>query len=416
VSAQTGSAVPTAPASSGLLAQLRFRLERLRKDPNPIWIRELRQATRLVRTPIILCVLAILVTLSMASLGGIVSLDASPATTGFVLFQVFFSVAYFVVTLVGPAVAANSIASEREGRTWEAVVLTGLPPALIARGKFMAAYTSIGMYIVMLAPVGALPFLFGGVTALETVAAFALLFLIAGLAVAFGLAMSSKMNSLRAAIVVTLLLAFIASLGVYLSLGLGLSYLAHEEWSGIAEGPPVWLPTAYARAPFDLRYVVYLIALPIALVALPAWFLYEATIANLTSITDDHSTGLKRWYVVTLPVLAIVAGVPMAAVSTSDRAEALVAGGSALFVFMMLAAYLFAGDPLGPSRRVRMHWDRRGAGKLKRLFGPGIIRASWIQLAASGVALAGLGIAGVLATLGSASETKDHRQIALFTF
>ncbi|PMU64969.1 ABC transporter permease, partial [Pseudomonas sp. FW215-L2] len=84
--------------------------------------------------------------------------------------------AYLVVTLVGPAVAANSIASEREGKTWEAVLLTGLTPKNIARGKFMAAYTTIAIYIVVLAPVGALSFLFGGVTATDVVTAFAFLF------------------------------------------------------------------------------------------------------------------------------------------------------------------------------------------------------------------------------------------------
>ncbi len=47
---------------------------------------------------------------------------------------------------------------------------------MIARGKFLAAYTNIAMYIVMLAPAGALPFLFGGVTATEVLAAFALFF------------------------------------------------------------------------------------------------------------------------------------------------------------------------------------------------------------------------------------------------
>ena len=36
---------------------------------------------------------------------------------------------------ISGSVAANSIASEREGRTWEAVILTGLAPGLIARGK-----------------------------------------------------------------------------------------------------------------------------------------------------------------------------------------------------------------------------------------------------------------------------------------
>jgi ABC-type transport system involved in multi-copper enzyme maturation permease subunit len=395
MSAQTGEAAPSGPMSRKLGDRARFRLERWTKEPNPLWIRELRQAARLVRTPVILCVLAILVALLMASIGGISSIDTSPATTGVILFQVFFSLAYFLTTLVGPAVAANSIASEREGRTWEAVLLTGLRPAVVARGKFLAAYTAIGMYIVMLAPVGALPFLFGGVTATETIVAFAFLFLIAGLGVAFGLAMSSKMASLRAAIVVTVLLAGPVAGMVYGLLGGALSFAAHDVWPGVPEGTPVWLPTAYARAPFDLRYVVFLVILPLAATLLPAWFLYEVTVANLTSVTDDHSTGLKRWFLVAAPILTLAAAVPMAAVpSTSDRLPALIAGLCVLFIFLVLNVYLFQGDPLGPSRRVMIHWDREGASRFRRFLGPGIVKTSMLEL------LLGVSLLSLLAAVG----------------
>ncbi|MDI3290773.1 ABC transporter permease [Polyangium sp. 15x6] len=403
MSAQTGTA-RAAGAS---------RLRRLLDDPNPIWIRELRQSARLVRTPIILCVLSILATLAIASIGGLVSINESPATTGYVLFQVFFSLAYFVVTFVGPAVAANAIASEREGRTWEAVILTGLRPEVIARGKFLAAYTSISMYVVMLAPVGALPFLFGGVTATETIVAFGFLFLIAGLAVAFGLAVSSKMNSLRAALVVTLICAVIVSLNVYGWLGVGLSIPAHRAWSGVPDGPPVWLPTAYARAPFDLTYVLCLILLPIVATALPAWFLYEVTIANLTSITDDRSTGLKRWFLVSAPVFALCTAAPVAAVDKYDETAAAVAGICVLLVFLMISVYLFLGDSLGPSRRVRLHWDRQGAGPLRRLLGPGIIGTSMMQLGGAVVALLMPTAAGIVAVMNDPGPTVKVQQILL---
>lgn len=380
MSAQTGTAYATPPPPKHPLDYVRFLWHRLLHDPNPLWIRELKQSARLVRTPVILCVIAVMTTLLIASIGGIASISESPATTGYILFQVFFSIGYFVVTFIGPGVAANAIAAEREGRTWEAVILTGLRPAIIARGKFLAAYTSIAMYVVMLAPVGALPFLFGGVTATETIVAFAFLFLIAGLAVAFGLAISSKMNSLRAALVVSLLCAVIVSLNVYGFLGVGLSYGAHALWSGVPEGPPVWLPTAYARAPFDLTYLGLLIALPVALAILPAWLLYEVTVANLTSITDDRSTGLKRWYAYCTPIFAIGATMPIIAADPGDRGPICVASLAAYFVFLMLGVYLFAGDSIGPSRRVVMHWDRVGASKIKRFLGPGIVKTSILQL------------------------------------
>jgi hypothetical protein len=392
VSAQTGAMPPSGPVSQRLVDRARFRVDRLRSEPNPIWIRELRQAARLARTPVILTVVAILMTLLIASIGGIVSSEASPATTGVVLFQVFFSLAYFVVTVVGPAVAANSIASEREGRTWEAVILTGLSPGTIARGKFLAAFTAIGMYIVMLAPVGALPFLFGGVTATETVVAFAFLFLIALLSVAFGLSISSKMASLRAAIVVTLLLIFPITITAFSTFGVGLSFAAHRAWPGVADGPPVWLPTAYERAPFDLRYVVFLLLIPVTAITLPAWFLYEVTVANLTSVTDDRSTGLKRWFIVAAPVLTAAAAVPVFAVTTSERLGAAISGLSALLFFFSFCVFLFIGDPIGPSRRVTAHWDQIRAGRLRRFLGPSVIRSAWLLLLA--------GVLGLLALTG----------------
>jgi ABC-type transport system involved in multi-copper enzyme maturation permease subunit len=411
MSVQTGALSPSGPASKRFVDRAKYRVDRWRTEPNPLWIRELRQAARLQRTPIILMVVTILVTLLIAAIGGIVSTTSNPATTGVVIFQVYFSLAYFVVTVVGPAVAANSIASEREGRTWEAVILTGLSPGEIARGKFLAAYTAICMYTVMLAPVGALPFLFGGVTATEVVVAFFFLFLIALLSVAFGLAISSKMASLRVAIVVTLLLAFPITITAYLTFGVALSYAAHEAWPGVADGPPVWLPTAYARAPFDLTYVVFLILTPIAAVTLPAWFLYEVTIANLTSVTDDRSTGLKRWFLVAVPALTATACAPIFAASASDRDEMSIAALSFLFVFMSFAAFLFAGDPIGPSRRVKAQWEQERAGRFRRFLGPSAAGAGVLVLLAGVFSLAVLTVVSVFA-IQIAGHPKASEQIA----
>ena len=81
-------------------------------------------------------------------------------------------------------------------------------------------------------------FLFGGVTATEVVVAFAFLFLFALLTVAFGLAISSKMSSLRAAIVVTLLVSVPLSLFCFGVLGLGLSGGIHEILAPGAQGAP----------------------------------------------------------------------------------------------------------------------------------------------------------------------------------
>jgi hypothetical protein len=385
MSAQTGVAsLPPPPPSVRGVPRLRARWDRLFTDPNPVWIREMRQAARLPRTPVILATLTAMMTLLICSVGGVAAANAEPAKVGIGLFHTFFSLAFAVVTWVGPAVAASTIASERSGRTWEALELTGLGAARIARGKFLAALTYISLYIVMLAPVGALPFLFGGVTATEIVLAFLLLAVFAVLSVAFGLAMSSKFSSPALAILITLFVATSTSLAMYLGGGLGLSYAAHELWPGVSGGPPVWLPTAYVRGDFGLEYVAFLLLAPVALTAIPAWLFYEGTIANMAAPSEDRSTRLRVWMLVSAPLLTATAILP--GLATAELGW-FVVGAMLLFTFYLFTAFLMTGEPLGPSYRVTVHWQRANAGALRRYFGPGVLKGAslllWLALAST---------------------------------
>lgn len=377
MSIQSGSpSVPPLAPGASLLARGRWSFSRLTRDPNPVWMRELRQSARLQRTPVILMAIAVAVALLICSVGGIASVTAEPAKVGVGIFHTFFSLAFALVTWLGPAVAANTIAGEKNGRTWEALALTGLPAAQIARGKFLAAFTYVGLYLVMLAPVGALPFLFGGVTATEVVLAFLCCFVFAALAVAFGLAISSKFQSSAAAIIVTLMVTLTTSFAIYIGLGVALSVAVHEQWPAVPQGPPAWLPTAWVRADFGLPYLAFLVVLPAVAVLVPAWLFYEITIANLAGPSDDRSTRLRVWSIVSSLVLTGCCGI--VAVATR-QAEWAMAQASFLFVFFTFAAFLVAGEPLGPSRRVRAAWDRVGRGKLLRALGPGVVPATtWL--------------------------------------
>ena len=392
VDAGAPSLPPTPASGSSLPTSFGRRWARLFGEPNPVWMRELKQAARLQRTPIILAVVTGMMTLLICSVGGVASTTAEPAKVGVGIFHTFFSLAYAVVTWVGPAVAANTIAGERSGRTWEALQLTGLGPRRIARGKFLAAFTYICLYIVMLVPVGALPFLFGGVTATEVLIAFLILFLLAALSVAFGLSVSAKFQSPAAAIIVTLLVALPLSLAVYGAAGVGLSYVAHEQWSGVPGGPPVWLPTAYVRADFSLTYCVFLLLLPALASLIPAWLFYESAVANMGSPSDDRSTRLRVWFLTAMPALtacsALVNGL-------SRDLSWLYASGGLLWVFGCFAAFLFSGEPLAPSQRVLADWQRRGTGALAQSLGPGVLRACslLLLLTVSSLAVnAGLGV------------------------
>jgi ABC-type transport system involved in multi-copper enzyme maturation permease subunit len=369
--------------------------QRLREHPNPVWMRELKQAARLQRTPIILAVVTGMMTLLICSVGGVASTTAEPAKVGVGIFHTFFSLAFAVVTWVGPAVAANTIAGERSGRTWEALQLTALSPRTIARGKFLAAFTYISLYIVMLVPVGALPFLFGGVTATEVLLAFLLLVLLAALSVAFGLSVSAKFSSPAAAIIVTLLVALPVSMTVYGAAGVGLSFAAHEQWPGVPGGPPVWLPTAYVRADFGLAYLAFLVLLPAVLTTIPAWLFYEVTVANMGSASDDRSTRLRVWFLVAMPLFSAAIALVTYAVGSSDWVYS---GSALIWAFGCFGAFLFAGEPLGPSSRVLTHWQRAGTSALSRSLGPGILRASVLLVALTALGLAGNAVVGLLGT------------------
>jgi hypothetical protein len=355
------------------LFALKTRFQRLITDPNPVWMRELRAAARLQRTPVILAVITGMMTLLVCSVGGVAAMSSEPARVGTWLYHTFFSLTYALVTWMGPAVASTTIAAERSGRTWEALELTGLGPANVARGKFLAALSYVSLYLVMLAPVGALPFLFGGVTALEILLAFVLLGVFAVLSVAFGLAMSSKMGSPAVAILATLLVSVLCSIVAYLGLGIGLSNAANDLWPGVVASAPVWLPTAYARADFGAEYVALLVLLPFVLIAVPAWLFYEITIANMASASDDRSTRLRLWTLVSTPGLTLA----LVGCGVAFRDEDwFLLGAGALFLLCIFEAFLFAGEPLGPSRRVEVHWQRDGVSAIRRFVGPGVVQAS----------------------------------------
>ena len=385
----SGSLPPPSSLRAGRPSTL---FERLRENPNPVWMRELKQAARLQRTPIILAVVTSMMTLLICSVGGVASTTSEPSKVGVGIFHTFFSLAFAVVTWVGPAVAANTIAGERSGRTWEALQLTGLSSRSIASGKFLAAFTYISLYIVMLVPVGALPFLFGGVTASEVLIAFAMLFVLAALSVAFGLSVSAKFQSPAAAIIVTLLIALPVSLSVYGGAGVGLSFMAHDQWPGVPAGPPVWLPTAYVRADLGLPYFAFLVLLPAVSTFIPAWLFYEVTVANMGAPSDDRSTRLRVWFLSAMPLLTLSV---LLVTWSAHAVEWVYSAGGLLWAFGCFGAFLFAGEPLGPSVRVLSQWERQGASKLRRSLGPGILPASTLLLVLTLLALvcsAGLGV------------------------
>jgi hypothetical protein len=168
------------------------------------------------------------------------------------------------------------------------------------------------------------------------------------------------------------------------------------------------------RADFGLEYIAYLVFAPLAGSLVPAWLLYEVTIANMSGVSEDRSTGVRIWYLVCTPALALTllgAGVAAGSVAGFTITAAV------LTAHVMFGVFLLAGEPLGPSRRVLVHWKRAGVGRFRRFMGPGIMQATQLQLLLGlGGLLLQLGAALLMAQQdGSASAHEEAERVVAFT-
>ncbi len=180
-----GASLPP-PKKRGLVPSVRewFR------DPNPILVKELRTVfrTKLFIRFLYLStgLVALIVLVSGAS---IAAQSMAPAQVGQIVFQFFFSMALMVLCLVAPAHAATSLTGEREMGTYESLILTGMDPARIVWGKFLASFGMFSLVLVAFAPIVGIAFLFGGISPLHVIIGFYGLILVLGPAVALGIAL-----------------------------------------------------------------------------------------------------------------------------------------------------------------------------------------------------------------------------------
>jgi hypothetical protein len=291
------------------------------------------------------------------------------------------------VALVGPATAASSIASEREGRTLEPLLLTSLAPSDIARGKFLAAYGTVMLQLIALLPLAAIPLLFGGVGTSELVVATVWIVVLAAVAVAFGLVVASRAQTMRGALAVSIILpAAAAPVGFGMLTAMG-EMLARRRWPFLGSGA-TWWTSAYAAVPFGLDYVIFLVVWPLLLVGLPFWLFLTLTSGNLAAHGEDRSSGWKRWLVgatLLLSILLLPTAVRLDV--TGTRALSLL-GQFFTAGLALLGVILVAGEPLSPTRIVRARWARLGTSIFGRAAGPGLLRGAVLQIFCTALLLA----------------------------
>src|SRR5262249_29672237 len=78
---------------------------------------------------------------------------------------------------------------------------------------------------------------------------------------------------------------------------------------------------------------------------------------------------------------------------------------------------MFTHEPPGPSRRVRIHWQRSGAGALRRFFGPGLTKTSVLVMLFGVLGTTAIALVTMLAieAFGTSSE-KHTKALQVFVF
>jgi len=381
------------------MSDVEAELTRPSRFSNPVFLRELRWIARRGQFEWIFLVVATAMTLVVASLAGRGGGAARPDAIGRVLFHTFFGLAHALVLAAGPAIAAGSIAAEREGRTYEALALTGISARSVVTGKFMAAVAHIGGYVCALAPVGAMPFLFGGVTSLSVIIAYAMLFVFTALAALLGLAISAGLTTTRSALIASVLSGVALAATAYFVLGDVAGELVCQR-IGVSRPGTFWLPVVLAEARLDPGSRLLLVGSPLAAALFSGWFLFELAVANLADAAVDRGLGLRRWFAGSAFLASIVSVVASHVPITRDgRAVAAIGSISAYVAFAVACAFVFQGDRVQTPRRLRERWTGKHAPMFARLAAPGPIGTASLQFAVAAFVLANTGAGGVHAVI-----------------
>ncbi len=389
----SGSVQPPAPSSRGPVERLVEVLTRKIKDPNPILVKELRST---FRTNLFIRFLYLSVgAISVFVLGGGAMVAAGPlppAKVGQVVFQIFFAITLLVLALVAPAYASTSITGEREQKTYESLILSGMPAWRIVRGKFIAAYASMFLVIVALGPVVGIAFLFGGISPGQVVVGFMGILLVLTPAIALGVAVSARVSSTRIAILIATIVFFPTAVIVTSMIGV-LGEPAGNEWSLGMEGP-FWWTEALTEHFLDPRILGLLVALPLYFFLMPVWLLLGIAVAGIRPLAEDRSTPFKWWSVVAmLGMIIIIALVPLLTGDAKDTAMIAQGFGFVGASLLLFIATIFMNEPPLPPRLFVQRMKESKLGFVGRAIGPGAaptLRFATVVILVSAFAMAAL--------------------------
>lgn len=397
------------------MKQLIERVRAAFDDPNPILVKELRGIFR-TKLYIRFLYLSTFAISAMVLLIGATVVDGtiSPANAGRVIFQTFFSLAVGVLSVVGPVYGASAITSEREAATYESLLLTGMDAARIVLGKFAAAYASLALVLIALAPISGVVFLFGGVSPSYVLAAFVGVLIALAPAVAFGVAVSAHVPTSRLAILVSL--ATWPALVFFVSIFFTIFGAEMQRPWELTHVGPFWFTEALIERGTSLDTLFAVGVLPLYVIGTTVWFCLAAAIAGVRPAAEDRSTPLKQW-----ALGSMLGPVVLTAVVTALNDKAGAREGFAIvlgFFFCTLYFYanVFVNEPPLPPRMVQVPGGalRRA---VRRVFGPGarptLRFGVWFMSLFMGLVLAAFAITNLVVHGGDHEQALGFLAVAL---
>lgn len=206
---------------------------------NPVLGREIKERFRSRRAPVFVT----LWVLGVGLIGYLVYLVAQLAARdafglgqgvaggymGRFIFEGMLLLLMTAVVMIVPGLTALSIVGERERQTFHLLQVTQLTPLQIVLGKLWSSMSYFLLLLIAVAPIAALPLLFGGVAIGDVFVGLGMLLLTAVMLGSIGIWGSSRARSSRGAVANAYLWSFILAFITFAAMGAELLFLGGAE-------------------------------------------------------------------------------------------------------------------------------------------------------------------------------------------
>lgn len=202
--------------------------------------------------------------------GGFQQMLQASANMGKAIFYGTALLLLFIVSLLGPAFTAGSIAGERDHQTLDLLTITTLKPRAIVLGKLNAVLVFMGLLILAMLPFQSMAYFFGGVAFSEILLSILVLALTTLLFCSVGLFVSSFSRSVT--------IANMINYAVVVPLLLGVPFLAivfSIFSSGLFLGPSLSDPPFILAAILSYIFLFFLSINPLTMAITSEMFIQE---------------------------------------------------------------------------------------------------------------------------------------------